>query len=173
MSDHGQCSSMMAETKGVGEAIKWLMERGERGLILTDSKCLVQKIGGGVIPQEWRHMIQQMKVLHIAFIPGHAGISMNEFVDRRASGKLREGQGKRAADQAETEGPADKHGNSTGSWSLARIQEELGCAKGEGAQKSWERTHKRRMNQATLGRPSFDTIQWILSFPDWRKEHLG
>jgi len=86
----GKSSSYRAEGEALEDALTWIARntlQHDYVMILTDSLSLVSRIQHGRMMETWIPTIQQIVAkVELVYIPGHAGIKLNERADKLAGG---------------------------------------------------------------------------------------
>ena len=165
---NNKTSSFRAESEGFEDALVWINKCGtcnDRVALLTDSKSLVLKLKSGLVKESWVALLDNMKsTLHIAYIPGHAGIRYNEAADHLAGIAEPVGAIKlnyndisnRLRDEINSNVPEYKTW-----WSLKRLKDS-GLQFGDAAKFATRRNETKFKTQSNMGLVTLSTLHEIL-----------
>ena len=84
-------SSTRMEVKAVRQALSWLIThepKAESVILTTDSQALLSRIKSGWLPDGWvpppSEALVMSRIVWV-YVPGHAGVTINEEADRLAA----------------------------------------------------------------------------------------
>jgi len=84
----GRASSYRSECEAFGDALVWVAEnttKDDRVAVLSDSLSMISRLENELIMKTWNHTLQNVEAkITACYIPGHAGISFNEYADHLA-----------------------------------------------------------------------------------------
>ena len=171
---HGRSSSYRAEGEALQDAFVWLVQNtttSDYAMILTDSLSLVSRLQHGMVMGIWIPIIRRISArIELVYIPGHAGIKLNEKADKLA------GKAEPFGDLVKT--PSDvirtiveetiaHYGELPASWALERLRDR-DIAWGDGSKIRLRGRQKNINTQLLMGLITPATLRTLLDMFEGR-----